>query len=121
VPDIRPYVAPASVYVCPLRWGTGVKNKVLAALAMGKAVVATPQSIEGLDLRPGIDLLIASDPADFAARVTHLIANPRDAARLGAAGRETVSRKYSWTSSGIALEQTFQDLVAQRPVALAGV
>ena len=42
VPDVRPYVARAAVIVVPLRLARGIQNKVLEALAMGKATVASP-------------------------------------------------------------------------------
>ena len=41
VPDVMPFLAQATVFVCPLRIGAGLKNKVLEALAMGAPVVAT--------------------------------------------------------------------------------
>jgi glycosyltransferase involved in cell wall biosynthesis len=42
VDDVRPYLARGTVFVCPLRSGAGIKNKILQAWSMGKAVVATP-------------------------------------------------------------------------------
>ena len=53
VDDIRPHMRSAAVFVSPLRVGSGVKNKILAAMAMEKATVATPLSIDGLDLADG--------------------------------------------------------------------
>ena len=62
VDDVRPYVRSAAVFVSPLRVGSGVKNKILAAMAMEKATVATPLSIDGLDLADGRELLLAQEP-----------------------------------------------------------
>jgi glycosyltransferase involved in cell wall biosynthesis len=58
VDDIRPYVQEAEVFACPLRSGAGIKNKLLQAWAMGKAVVATPLSVAGLGARDGENMLI---------------------------------------------------------------
>jgi polysaccharide biosynthesis protein PslH len=70
VDDVRPYLAQAALYVCPLRFGAGIKNKVLEALAMGCAVIATPLSIDGIDARDGDHLLLAdADAPTFAARI----------------------------------------------------
>ena len=66
VPDLRPHYERASVVVAPLRWGGGTRLKILEALAMGKAVVATTLAAEGIDLRPGVNLEIADAPEDFA-------------------------------------------------------
>lgn len=106
VPDVRPYLWTAGIFVCPLRYGTGIKNKLLAALAMQKPSVATPVSVEGLDLRDNEDLLIANGPEQFAAGVFRLLEDPAFARRLGQNGRKFVVAKYSWESSARTLEET---------------
>ena len=58
VPDIRPYFEHALIFVSPLRLGAGIKNKVLEALAMGAAVVATPLSCDGIPVVPGEHVLL---------------------------------------------------------------
>ena len=73
VEDVRPYVRSATVFVCPLRIGSGVKNKILAAMAMQKATVATSMSIDGLELADNHDLLLANEPQDFAEKVVRLL------------------------------------------------
>lgn len=113
VPDIRPYIASSSVFVCPLRWGTGVKNKVLASLAMGTPVVATPISLDGLDLRPEVDVLVADDPSDFAAKVSRLLQNSIAREKMSRDGRESVERLYSWRNSGEMLERTLDQLASR--------
>src|SRR5207302_49708 len=60
VPDVRPYLADAAVAVAPLQIARGVQNKVLEALAMGKAVVASPQAIEGLNLQDDVHIVRAT-------------------------------------------------------------
>ncbi len=51
VPDTRPYIAGAGVYVIPLRIGGGTRLKVLEAMAMGQAVVSTRLGCDGFPLR----------------------------------------------------------------------
>ena len=104
VPDVRPYLERAGVFVCPLRYGSGVKNKLLAALAMEKAVVATHRSLEGLELRENEHLLVATEPAAFAAKVITLIGDPALGHRLAGSGRRFVDERYSWESSARAFE-----------------
>ncbi len=113
VPDVRPYLAQAGVFVCPLRYGTGVKNKLLAALAMRKPVVATPRSLEGLELREHEHLLVADEPAAFAARVVQLMGDADLAGRLAESGRSFVERRYSWDSSAKELEEVLERAVRQ--------
>lgn len=111
VPDVRPYVEAGGIFVCPIRWGAGIKNKLLAALAMEKPVVATRLSVEGLSLRDGEDLLLADTPADFAARVIELIHDPVRARSLGRSGHARVTQLYSWDSSARTLGATLERLV----------
>lgn len=111
VPDVRPYLSNAGVFVCPLRYGTGVKNKLLAALAMEKPVVATGRSLDGLELRENTDLLVADEPAAFAGKVLQLIADPAHARRLASSGRAFVRDRYSWESSARTLEAVLEQAV----------
>jgi glycosyltransferase involved in cell wall biosynthesis len=114
VPDVRPYLEKAGIFVCPLRYGTGVKNKLLAALAMQKPVVATGRSLDGLELRENEHLLVADEPVEFAAKVVQLIEDPVNAQRLASSGRAFVGDRYSWESSARALEDVLREAVRQR-------
>ncbi|MEJ2210317.1 MAG: glycosyltransferase, partial [Anaerolineae bacterium] len=73
VEDQRPYIAAAGVYVIPLRIGGGTRLKVLEAMAMSKAIVSTALGCEGFDLVAGQELVIADEPAAFAAAVLALL------------------------------------------------
>ena len=53
VPDVRPYYEFSIVFVSPLRFGAGIKNKVLEAMAMETPIIATPLSCDGIPVEPG--------------------------------------------------------------------
>jgi sugar transferase (PEP-CTERM/EpsH1 system associated) len=113
VPDVRPYLASAAVFVCPLRFGSGMKNKILAAMATGRAVVATPLSLEGIDAEPDRHVLVAEDAEAFASRVVRLLDDPREASALGANARQLVVERYSWASRGTALDALLREVAAE--------
>jgi glycosyltransferase involved in cell wall biosynthesis len=113
IPDVRPALSRAAIVVVPLRVGSGTRIKILEALAMGKAVVSTSIGREGLDLRDGEHLLVADGVEAFAAAVVRLLGDPALRARLGSAGRELVTRGYSWQLSVERLE-AFHDEVMSR-------
>ncbi len=107
VDDIRPIVGGASVYVVPLRIGGGTRLKILDAMAMGKAVVTTSVGCEGLEVQNGRDLLIADGVEDFSAAVLQVLRDPQLAARLGAAGRACVERRYQWSAIAERMEAVY--------------
>jgi glycosyltransferase involved in cell wall biosynthesis len=96
VPDLRPYLDAAAVYVCPLRTGAGVKNRLLEALAMGKATVATAACAEALHLTSEAELLTADSPEAFADATLRLLADSALRGELGAAGRRRITGHFSW-------------------------
>ena len=98
VDDIRPYVREGSVYVVPLRIGSGTRLKIFEAMAMGKPIVSTTLGAEGLPISDGGDILIADSPEAFAGKVCALLRDSKERQRLGSAARELVERHYSWSS-----------------------
>jgi len=114
VDDVRPYVRSATVFVCPLRVGSGVKNKILAAMAMRKATVATSMSIDGLDLVDNREVLLADQPQAFAEKVVRLLTDQKAAEQLGVNGLARVQDQYSWPAMGMSLETAIQSVMASR-------
>ncbi len=100
VPEIKPYFAEATVFVVPLRIGSGTRLKILEALAMGKAIVSTSVGAEGLDLKDGEEIFIADEPTVFAEAVTRLLTEASLRRRIGENGRARVERDYDWRSIG---------------------
>lgn len=96
VPDVRPHLAVAAVAVVPLRIARGVQNKVLEAMAMGKAVVASPEALTGLRAEPGVHALVAEAPGEWADAVVQLLDDGPLRRRLGAAGRRHVEEYHRW-------------------------
>jgi polysaccharide biosynthesis protein PslH len=96
VDDVRSWLAAADVVVAPLLLARGIQNKVLEAMAMGKPVVVSPAAAEGIDARDGRDMVVADDALHMAVAVSALLDNPVRAAKIGAAARKQVEKRYSW-------------------------
>ena len=94
VPDMRPYMAQAGVVVVPLRFGSGMRNKILEAWAMEKCVVSTRVGAEGLDCQDGVNILLADDAQALADRVTDAICDSTLRDRVRARGRALVSSSH---------------------------
>ncbi len=113
VDDVRPYLRSAGVFVCPLRYGAGIKNKILAAMAMRKPIVATPVSLEGIEVRPDEEVLVANSAADFARQIGALLVNEQLARRLSENGYRLAREKYSWSAKGRVLDAALRNIVAR--------
>jgi sugar transferase (PEP-CTERM/EpsH1 system associated) len=96
VPDVRPFLAKAAVVVAPLRIARGLQNKVLEALAAGKAVVASPPALAALQCQPGVDLLAASTAAEWIEAMLRLLGDAGLRHELGVAGRKYVEEHHAW-------------------------
>lgn len=97
VEDTRPYIAGATVYVAPLRIGGGTRLKLLEAMAMERAVVATRLGAEGYEVQNGRELLLADDAEAFAAAVVSLLRDPARRTAIGRAARHFVESHYDWS------------------------
>lgn len=111
VPDLRPVVHAAAVYVVPLRAGSGTRLKVLEAMALGKAIVTTTIGSEGIVLRNGESALYADDPGDFAHAVVALLDSPVLRDGLGAAARACAEQHYGWEAIGNDLLAFYEPLL----------
>lgn len=96
VDDIRPYVAESSIFVAPLRSGSGTKIKVLNAMAQGKAVVTTSVGAEGINVENKKNIIISDDPKEFAENMIYLLKNPEVAKKMGEYGRNLIENNYAW-------------------------
>ena len=109
VPDVTPYLARATVFVCPLRFGAGLKNKVLEALAMGIPIVATPLSVDGIDVRHGESAFI-SPLAQFAESTIALLNDVPLRERMAKGGRALIESQYSWARAASSYEQLYDEI-----------
>jgi glycosyltransferase involved in cell wall biosynthesis len=97
VPGVHPYLNGATVYVAPLRMGSGTRLKLLEAMACGCAIVATTTAAAGLDDSARSAMRIADDPQDFAAHVVTLMTRAALRDELGKLARDAVRLHYDWS------------------------
>ena len=109
MPDLRPYLESSAVFVAPLRFASGMQNKILEAMSSGLPVVATPRAAQALT--PAVAELVATGdtPAAFAAECVALLRDPARASSLGAEGRRRVTLDYSWDAAARRLLELMDD------------
>jgi polysaccharide biosynthesis protein PslH len=98
VADVRAWYERCAVVVSPLRWGSGMKGKVLEAMALGRPLVATAVSMEGIPAKDGVHYLAAQTPEDFVSALCRLVRNPAEGAQLATAARRLVEERYDVAS-----------------------
>jgi polysaccharide biosynthesis protein PslH len=106
VEDIRPILERASVFVAPIRFASGMQNKILEALALELPVVTTPIVADGLrvDEHISLPLRLANEPHEFAAHTLSLLGDEEEFARLTVDGRHFVQSHFNWDRSASLLE-----------------
>lgn len=114
VDDVRPFLANSAGLVVPLRVGSGMRVKVLDALAMGAPVVSTSVGCEGIAVTHRRDILIADEPLDFARAIVALVNDGELQQRLSRNGRALVMERYSWPVIYDQIDEAFVDILERR-------
>ena len=97
LPDLRPELVRRPVAVLPFVTGRGIKNKLLEAAALGRAIACTPAALTGTLGEPPVRC--ERRPGLLAAAIVKLLDDPGERDRLGAAARDWVTRHHSWTAA----------------------
>ncbi len=97
VKDVQPFLRGASVYVAPLRMGSGTRLKILEAMASGCAVVATTIAASGIVPDALQGLRIADTPSAFSNQIISLLRDASARHALGTAAQTVVRKHYDWS------------------------
>lgn len=112
VADLAPLFAACRLSIAPLRYGAGIKGKIVTSLSHAVPVVATSIAAEGMGLRDGRDILIADAPAAFAERIAALCDNGWLWRRLSANGYRAFRNQFSLEAGEGAVLQVMEQLLA---------
>jgi len=112
VKDIRVYILKSTVNVCPMRIGSGIKNKILESMALAKPTVATKIACDGIpDVKDGSNIIIADNPEEFSRKVITLIKNRRLCEEIGNNARKFVIENYSWEKVAKKFIDVYQEAI----------
>jgi sugar transferase (PEP-CTERM/EpsH1 system associated) len=109
VPDLRPYIGSATLTVLPLRYGVGIQNKVLEAMAMATPVITTNATLNSLQTTPGVDVLAATPP-EMARMALELLTDPQRQQSIGQAGRHYVETHHNWVTVATTLAEIYRQV-----------
>ncbi len=100
VEDIRYYLQKAKLYVSPMFFGTGIKNKILEAMSMEKTIIGSPISFEGINPINGKECIIldSESPQVWADMIIENLRKDSTNQSIGINARKFVTASYSWDS-----------------------
>ena len=96
VQDIRPVIQSTQVFVAPILYGSGIKTKIVEAMAMGMPVVTNAIGAEGMDVMDGRELLLAETPDGIAQAVERLMQDETLRLELGERAQAYVRANHDW-------------------------
>jgi len=107
VPDVRPYIAHATLAVVPLRLARGIQNKVLEAMAMEKPILATSNAMQGIVQPAGFSPVIADDEESLIKGAIDLLSG--SIKQDVEVGRACVLQHYNWDTNLRRIELLLKD------------
>lgn len=113
VEDVREYIAKGQVFIVPLKTGSGMRIKILNALAMAKAIVSTSIGCEGIEVTDGENIFIADSKEKFAEKIIYLLNNESERKRLGENGLKLVKKKYCWEKIVENIENEYKEIIKE--------
>jgi glycosyltransferase involved in cell wall biosynthesis len=108
VDDVRPWLRDCGAYACPMISGTGIKNKLLEAMACGAACVVTPLARQGLRVTPGHEIVVGSTAKELADGLLRVLDDDESRDRLGQAARRYVLREHDWNAVARAYQEVYE-------------
>lgn len=112
VPSVEPYYRKAAVAVAPLLAGSGIKGKVVQAMACGKPVVTTSIGAEGIPATERDGLFVRDDAREFAECVEWLV-REKHFLQFREPARQFVARNYDWPGGVSRLKKLSLELCAR--------
>lgn len=96
VDDLRVEICETALFLSPIAYGSGIKTKILEAMAMGKAVVTNSVGAEGLAIENGKHLFVYDNFKDIAKCVDSLLKDEITLKTIGEQAKAVVKEKYQW-------------------------
>ena len=101
----------AKVVVAPMRFGAGIQNKVLEAMALRKPVVTTSNGAQGIAGRDGRHFIVADSPEETIREVLLLLNDERRRGEIGRNARALIEKEYTWDVVGAKLLQEIEEII----------
>ena len=113
IPDIRDAYSHAHVLLAPVFSGKGTRYKILEAMATGTPAIGTSIALEGLDITPGKQAIVANTAQEMADSVYKVITDSGLRKSLSEAGKKLVAEKYDWKNISEKLDHIYRNVAGK--------
>lgn len=110
VDNAKQFMAQNGILIVPLLSGSGVRIKILEALAIGKVVISTQKGVEGLDVEHEKNLFIADTAKEFLSTIQQCIDNPYLCNIISENAQQYVSQHHSFLALNRRLENLLKKI-----------
>jgi len=111
VDDPYKYLEKAKVVVAPMRFGAGVQNKILEAMALRRPVVTTSKGARGIVGEDGKHFVVIDDPQEMANKILELLNDNEKRKVIGENARALIEERYTWDAVGRKLLKETKELI----------
>ena len=111
VPDMKPFLQTAQLFLHPHSGGTGIQNKLLEAMSCGCPVVTTPTGIQGIPATHGKDVMIGKNNRELTEHAITLLKNPELANEIGNNARKLMEEFFSWDVIYKELDKIIEEVI----------
>ncbi|VVA43364.1 Glycosyl transferase family 1 protein [Candidatus Roizmanbacteria bacterium] len=99
-----------TLFIAPIFGPGGTRLKILAAMGSGMPVISSVTGIEGLEVTNNKDVIIASNPNEFVAKIKKLLTNKNLYEKIRNNAYQLVKEKYRWSQTAKELESVYKNL-----------
>lgn len=112
VDDVKPYLDKSVIYIAPLFVGSGIRIKILEAMAMGLPVVATDISAEGIEAGENNGLFRANNSEEYISVLNRLLSQKEDLKSIGENSREYIRNNHTWEKNINIMLSLYKELIS---------
>ncbi|MBN2236706.1 MAG: glycosyltransferase [Bacteroidales bacterium] len=99
------------IMIVPLFSGSGMRVKIIEAMALGKIVISTTMGLEGNSAKNGIEVLVADDVRSFLEKLEFVLSHPREAQNMGLAAAEFIQQNFDQDLIALQTSQFYKGLI----------
>jgi glycosyltransferase involved in cell wall biosynthesis len=114
IPDASTYLSDYNVLIAPLFSGSGMRVKIIEAMANAKTVITTNIGAEGIPCVSGENILLANSPAEFLDCIRKLKMAPDDIQVIGNKAHNFAISKYNYMEICDGLIAFYETLISNR-------